>query len=512
MIVRSTVTVTVLMVMLIAGFAHSGVIQVPGDHPTIQGAIDASSFGDTVLVAPGEYPEQLFIGEAPIVIMSEHGAEATVIDAAGAPAAVNFQGVIGSETVLKGFAITGASSCGIQCGPGASPQLSSLRITANPGFGLKCVAGWPLIDACVFTGSGAYGALIDAGRADVSSSVFFGRGVRVVNAGRIELTDCQFIGNSLSSPRQLDSGPGTSVLAGRLLASHCSFKDYAGTSSVDLQDTGLVEFQDCEFSANTSEGGSAIYSEDSRLVVLRSTFASNTATQNGGAVLLKWGGEAEFSSSTFVNNAASGLGGAVSSHDLSDVRFQSCVFRGNSSGSDGGALRVYGPSDCALEIRSCLFYDNFCGQTGSAIRVSSCSGDVTGCTIVGCIASSSGAAVHIGGDDEAFSVIETIIAWCQGFGVGVSAGTPPLPVDHCDIFETTSGLYAPPLPDYTGLNGNISCDPQFCGPTVGDYSIDEYSCCASAGPQGEPIGALGIGCSSTAAIGASWSSIKAMFR
>lgn len=49
---------------------------------------------------------------------------------------------------------------------------------------------------------------------------------------------------------------------------------------------------------------------------------------------------------------------------------------------------------------------------------------------------------------------------------------------------------------WTGL-GNIDCDPIFCRPDTGNYSLAENSCCLGTGKAGVDIGALGIGCLAT---------------
>ena len=58
-------------------------IHVPADQPTIQAAIDAAADGDTVLVAPGTYYEDINFHGKIITVTSEQGAAATVIDAGG---------------------------------------------------------------------------------------------------------------------------------------------------------------------------------------------------------------------------------------------------------------------------------------------------------------------------------------------------------------------------------------------------------------------------------------------
>jgi len=90
------------------GIATAGTtIDVPGDYPTIQSAIDAAVGGDVVLVAPGVYTESIdFLGKA-IVVRSSDGAAATTIDGTGAKASVvTAVSGEGPDTILEGFTIT----------------------------------------------------------------------------------------------------------------------------------------------------------------------------------------------------------------------------------------------------------------------------------------------------------------------------------------------------------------------------------------------------------------------
>ncbi|MFH1276754.1 MAG: hypothetical protein ABIK65_00010 [Candidatus Eisenbacteria bacterium] len=83
-----------------------------GDAPTIQAAIDSSSGGDTVLVAPGTYYVNLHIFQKPdLILASEGGRDVTILD--GDPAySSQYRSVIrvfsSPGVVVEGFTIQGA--------------------------------------------------------------------------------------------------------------------------------------------------------------------------------------------------------------------------------------------------------------------------------------------------------------------------------------------------------------------------------------------------------------------
>jgi len=112
---RSVVHILILVLsILTATAAASGsVIHVPGDHDTIQSAIESSSNGDTVLVAPGTYIENINLMGRAIHLMAEDQTEnATVIDGSNAPHPDSASTVLvvsgeGKETIIEGFTIIG---------------------------------------------------------------------------------------------------------------------------------------------------------------------------------------------------------------------------------------------------------------------------------------------------------------------------------------------------------------------------------------------------------------------
>ena len=90
---------------------YGATINVPLDQPTIQGAINAASLGDTIVVADGTYFESIdFLGKG-ITLRSTAGPAVTIIDGLGANGSVvKCVSGEGPDTVLQGFTITGGNA------------------------------------------------------------------------------------------------------------------------------------------------------------------------------------------------------------------------------------------------------------------------------------------------------------------------------------------------------------------------------------------------------------------
>src|SRR5438094_10590364 len=104
-------SVTPLLILgLMPHTARAATINVPAGQPTIQAAINAASNGDTVLVAPGTYYENInFMGKA-IAVTSSGGPAVTTINGNAAGSVVMFRTNEGRNSVLSGFTITSGDS------------------------------------------------------------------------------------------------------------------------------------------------------------------------------------------------------------------------------------------------------------------------------------------------------------------------------------------------------------------------------------------------------------------
>jgi hypothetical protein len=88
------------------------------------------------------------------------------------------------------------------------------------------------------------------------------------------------------------------------------------------------------------------------------------------------------------------------------------------------------------------------------------------------------------------------------------------PTIECNNLYDIQIPYAGDCTDQTGINGNISIDPQFCGiPDSGNYLLQADSPCAPGNhPDGYDcglMGAKGVGCGNTPVSRATWGSLKA---
>lgn len=103
---RSFTLLLLLVAVCISSPAQS-TIHVPADQPTIQAGINAAQNGDTVLVAPGTYNENIdFLGKA-ITVTSSGGAATTVLRSAIYAPTVLFTHGETRASILSGLTISG---------------------------------------------------------------------------------------------------------------------------------------------------------------------------------------------------------------------------------------------------------------------------------------------------------------------------------------------------------------------------------------------------------------------
>ena len=158
----TTLTVSATFFLILSLSAHpilAATIHVPVDQPTIQGAVDAAVDRDFVLVAPGTYFENIdFLGKT-IAVLSEAGAEVTIIDGSYSGSVVTFESGETGAALIGGFTLQNGNASyggGIYCS-GSSPTITNCTISENnadnDGGGIYFDSSSSTIAKCTVSGN-----------------------------------------------------------------------------------------------------------------------------------------------------------------------------------------------------------------------------------------------------------------------------------------------------------------------------------------------------------------------
>ena len=327
---------SVFVVCMQASIGWAATINVPGDHPTIQDAVDAAAAGDEVVVAPGNWTGSGdsvidLLGKS-ITVRSSNGPGTTIIDGQGARRGVSFSGGETADTVLKGFTITNGLGTG----------------SFFEGGGILCAANAsPTIVDCTVTGNLAW------------------RGSGMMIRGSASITGCQITGNNTHDNTSPNSYGGGIYCLGEAVITNCDISDngsYWG-AGVTLQDCD-AQLVDCTISGNSAVQGGAVYVRNQSPVISGCSLHGNNA-EYGGATYLFTDSSPSFLDCSIHSNTASGFAGAVAAYLHGAAIFDNCSISSNSSAGIGGGFWIYG-SSANMEITNCAITSNACIGTGGA--------------------------------------------------------------------------------------------------------------------------------------------------
>ena len=236
-------------VLCVASMATADMLTVPGDFPTIQSAIDASSSGDHIMVSPGIFNELIdFSGKA--ITVEGSGSGASVIDGAGfSGPVVRFASEEGSGSVLANFRVSHGSGEVVN-----DPVFGNVKC----GGGILVRSGSPIIHDCVIESNDTWGG---AGMCNVSASP--------------TVSDCSFRSNVSEG-----HGGGIYNLNGsEPLIERCSFESNTASWGGGITNTvgSDATIRECDFIANTTYnvGGGIFIRSSSSPTITACTFTNN---------------------------------------------------------------------------------------------------------------------------------------------------------------------------------------------------------------------------------------------
>jgi hypothetical protein len=316
-------------------------IIVPDDYPTIQGAIDAAMDGDTVLVKPDTYTENIdFLGKA-ITVMSSDGADTTIIDG-GNPSNPDYGSVVifnngeGLDSVLEGFKLTN--------GLGTSFELDSGN-RGPCGGGVFCNSSSPTLRNNTISGNN----IVNAG-----GGIYCRRTQAMIEDNEIIKNDGALGGGIYCSKNAYPILTNNKIIENSALMGGGLYCDQFTSSPVLSNNT---------ISGNSAGEGGGIYCCRSFLVVMNNAISNNSAWLGGGIRL-------DYSSPTLSCNAiwanvASGDGGGIYCSWFSSPTITNNTILGNTAVNGGG---IFNYDRSSPIITNTILWDN-AATTGKEIWI-----------------------------------------------------------------------------------------------------------------------------------------------
>jgi len=313
-----------------------------------------------------------------------------------------------------------------------------------------------------------------------------------------------FLGKAISV--QSEAGAPSTVIDGGLTGNVVTFNTNEGPSSVlsgftirngqsSLFGGGISIFQasptirDNIVEDNRGCGGVGISVRFSSAHIERNLVRRNAQTTcsggNGGAgIHIGGAAAAQILNNVIEDNSSTSFAGGISLNDAGTPRIQGNIIRRNVGGPSGGGISLINRSDA--DIVQNLIVANRSGD-GGGVYWAVPSGErgplLVNNTIYGNTASRGSAVFADGFDAQALLINNLLVAPAGQPALTCSSFYDPGPpiLRHNDVYTPGGPAYGGTCTDRTGINGNISADPVFQDPGVGDFHLTFPSPAVDAG-------------------------------
>ncbi|MCP4631955.1 MAG: T9SS type A sorting domain-containing protein [candidate division Zixibacteria bacterium] len=524
---KKIIVIAVVIVVFSTSITWATIIYVPGNYETIQEGINASIDGDTVLVGPNTYNENINYNGHRIVVASHYLTtgntafiNSTIIDGGQNASVVSFLNMEDTTTILTGFTIRNGNTTdiggGIYCWE-VTPKILHNKIIYNSaidggGIGCGCCAygPGPIIDNNEITNNTAtdgMGGGISFRR--VYDAKITNNTISYNSAGQGGGIGCddapnEFISNNTISYNTADSGGGI----------------YCYDNSAPLIDDNAI-------SSNTAiEYGGGVFCSGSSPTISNNTLSNNSA-DDGGGIYCFYESNPEISDNTISNNTADDkgagvyvfgcipsisdnimedntafVGGGIACYDDADVIIYGNTISGNSAETGGAIL-----SSGSIPTISNNVISGNSGSYGKGIAcVLNSNAIINNNLITGNLEFGYGGGIYCASSDPQLD--HNTIALNSAFRGGAiyCLNSDPVITNTIlwgNIAVNGSEFYldnSNPIVTYSDVEGgwigegNLDIDPLFCDSGNEDFFLAENSACVGAGQLGTDIGAFGVGC------------------
>ena len=243
---------------------------------------------------------------------------------------------------------------------------------------------------------------------------------------------------------------------------------YGGAITLDGSSLTITN---ATFSGNIADKAGAIYALNANTIsIAESSFSGNQAAiSHGGAVCLNGDNIATFERISFQGNSAT-WGGAIAIAGSGTAFVSMSAFSGNSAAYQGGAVYSYG--GVLKKIENCSFWQNT-AKRGAGVYLYLASPVILNCSFVQNAANVAGGAIH--NNYASAPIVLNTITWGNTAPDGPDIYLLDAPSDprvaYSDIEGDCSSSGCTGASTCTCLAGNVSVDPVFTDPSVGNLTI-----------------------------------------
>ncbi len=379
---KKTGCIVVFLMCFFWGPLYAEILHIPDDFSTIQQGINASVNGDTVLVAPGTYYENINFNGKSIVVASHYLATGdtsyiaqTVIDGSQSGTVVTIASGEDSTTTLCGFVVTNGYiedleyatkiASGIMCENHSSVVLSHLIVEKNDIFvsNINKVGGIGCFDNSNLTMD--YVVLRENEKAgmfcrDSSKVKIFNSSVYNNNGGGIFCENCEIIIKNVNIRDNISKTSGVGIiflksnviiknskisrnkgdLTGRSTLSFASGAGiYADNSKLDI-DSVRIE-NNSGFASDLGSHGNGMYCYNCMVNFKNSYVANNTSffsssNMYGGGIAFRECALVQLYNTKIVENLARRGGGIYTKNSILDLN--KVLIQANHTMSEGGGI------------------------------------------------------------------------------------------------------------------------------------------------------------------------------
>jgi hypothetical protein len=349
-----TVITAIVLLFILFSVSTAQVIRVPDNAGTIQDALNGCLPGDTIIVSPGIYYENLLWPYMQgISLISEMGAASTIIDGGSISSVVVIASAVDSSTIIRGFTLRNGGN--------------------SDGGGINCIFSSPTLENLIVSGNSAVnggGILFDTYSNPIlrnstltnNNATIAGGGICCWNSSprlenvTIESNTADYGGgihcytSSITLTNVLDSGNTANFVAG-ILCQDNSNSTVINSRVVHNISLGAVGGICCYGNsslylndvtigwniANTGTSGGIDIVEESVANIINCTIIENSASNQGGG-LFAYSSNIQIEASSFINNSTTGWAGGGIFAANSELQIDQCTFNNNNVNGIGGAI------------------------------------------------------------------------------------------------------------------------------------------------------------------------------